>query len=388
MLYTPKFFIMALANLSILASFGAFFLFPLFITERGGRQTDIGILMGAFALASVLCRPWISKMVDAIGRKRSYTIGCSIMTILPLCHMFFPGEVSEAYIPLLLARIVHGVGFAICITAAFTFIADMVPPERLNEGIGIFGVSGLTGSAVGPTLAEMGIERFGFEALFLGAAGLAALALVIHLPLSDAYRESPVARDSGFFRAARRKGVLPVAFLSILFGFGLAASNNFVSPFVNVRNIGFVSLYYLAYSCAAVLTRVVGCRMMDRIGETRLVPLAFAVAGGGLIAMMALDGPISLALAGFMTGCGHGFLYPSLNALAIRDEPADVRGKVTGVFTGSIDAGAFVGAVVLGVIGEWAGFQSLFLVAGCVLLTALAVFQVALRKNWLKAVVR
>lgn len=384
MIYTPKFVVMAFANLCILAAFGAFFLFPVYITERGGREMDIGILMGAFALASVLCRPWISEMVDSLGRKRSYTIGCSIMTIMPLCHLLFPGEIGKVYIPLLVIRIVHGVGFAICITAAFTYVADMIPRERLNEGIGIFGVSGLTGSALGPAVAEIAIGRFGFDALFLGAAGLGAAALVIHLPISDSYRGSGGACYGDFFKAARRRGILPAACLSLLFGFGLSASNNFVSPYVTERNLGFVSIYYIACSGAAILTRVIGCRLMDRIGETRLVPLSFGLAGGGLLCMIPFSSEVWLAVAGFMMGCGQGFLYPLLSTLTIRDEPAGLRGKITGVFTGSVDAGVLGGAVVLGFIGEMAGFGLLFLVAAAAFWAGVGLFRVALRRNWLK----
>jgi dipeptide/tripeptide permease len=72
--------------------------------------------------------------------------------------------------------------------------------------------------------------------------------------------------------------------------------------------------------------------------------------------------------AGLLSGCGHGFLFPCLNSLAVRDEPHRIRGKIIGAFTGSIDAGAFVGAVTLGYIGEWAGFRALFLTAGTALL--------------------
>jgi MFS family permease len=68
-------------------------------------------------------------------------------------------------------------------------------------------------------------------------------------------------------------------------------------------------------------------------------------------------------------------LYPALNAHAIRGEPRHVRGKITGAYTGSIDAGAFVGSVILGYIGELAGFQALFLAAGAVVLCAIFIFR-------------
>ena len=80
---------MALANLACLSSFGMFFLFPLFITAHRGDQVDIGIIMGAFTLSSVLCRPWISDMIDRIGRKKSYAAGSILMTIMPLAYLFF-----------------------------------------------------------------------------------------------------------------------------------------------------------------------------------------------------------------------------------------------------------------------------------------------------------
>jgi MFS family permease len=90
---------------------------------------------------------------------------------------------------------------------------------------------------------------------------------------------------------------------------------------------------------------------------------------------MFMKGSGLLSFAGFMTGCGHGLLYPALNAYAIRNEPQSVRGKITGAYTGSIDAGAFVGSIMLGYVGELAGFQALFLAAGAAVLCAILVFR-------------
>lgn len=166
MLYTPAFAALYAANLFLVASFSAFFLFPLFIAAQGGSQQDIGIIMGAFALASALCRPWVAEMIDRFGRKRSYTLGCIIMTIMPLSHLLLHGTLSDIYVPLLLIRMAHGVGLAICFTAVFTFIVDLIPKGRLNEGIGMFGTSGLVGLAIGPAIAEPVLNQFGYSAFF------------------------------------------------------------------------------------------------------------------------------------------------------------------------------------------------------------------------------
>ena len=52
-LFTAPFLLMGLANFCSIASFASFYLFPLFLLERGASQTDVGFIMGAFSLASL-----------------------------------------------------------------------------------------------------------------------------------------------------------------------------------------------------------------------------------------------------------------------------------------------------------------------------------------------
>jgi MFS family permease len=111
------------------------------------------------------------------------------------------------------------------------------------------------------------------------------------------------------------------------------------------------------------------------LGEERVLPYAMILTGLGLSFLVIPGGSVILVVAGAMGGCGHGFLYPGLSALALRNEPPAIRGRITGAFTGSVDAGAFVGSIVLGFIGQWAGFQTLFLAAGGALLAAFVLYR-------------
>ena len=374
-LYTPSFVLMAAANFFTVSSFGCFFLFPIFVMSHGGSNADIGIVMGAAALSSVLCRPWISEMIDRVGRKRSYGIGCIITSLLSLSYLMFRGELAEFYLPLLLVRLLHGVGLAICFTSGFTYIADIVPKERLNEGIGMFGVTALVGMAIGPVIAEIIIGEFDFQFLFLVAAGMAFVGFFLHLPLGESYVGRVSGSETSFFSVLIRKKMLLIAVLAFLFGFGLAASGNFVSPFAKEQHIAFISLYFIAYSSAAVITRFFGGRLADRVGEERIIPYALIITGSGFLVLIALGGDTILIVSGLMSGCGHGFLFPSLNALALREAPRGIRGKINGIFTGGIDAGAFSGSIILGYIGEWGGFQTLFLIAGGALFAGFMIYR-------------
>ncbi len=371
MLYSASFVAMFLANLCIVSSFGAFFLFPVFIAEHGGSEGDIGIVMGCFALASAVCRPWVSEMIDRVGRKNSYLCGSLVMTVLPLCYLPFDGGLHSFYWPLLILRIVHGVGLAICFTAIFTLAADLIPPGRLNEGIGIFGISGLLGMAIGPMLAEGVLQKFGFSTFFITASLLSGFGFALTLPLPEPFRARTEPGGPGFFTVMLRKKQLIVALLALLFGFGIAASTNFVAPLAQERHLSVISLYYLAYSGAAVLIRFTGGRIADKVGERKVLPYALVITATGLLALLPVEGVFTFFAAGFIAGCGHGLLFPTLNTLAIRDEPPAIRGKITGIFTGGIDCGVFLGAIILGYIGEWGGLNLLFFVAGTTLLLGL-----------------
>ena len=373
--YTPSFVLISVANFFTVSSLGCFFLFPLFITYHGGSKADIGIIMGAPVLASVVCRPWISEMIDRYGRKRCYGAGCMMCGLVALGYLLFQGELSGFYLQLLLVRLLHGVGLAICFTAGFTFVADIIPPQRLNEGIGMYGVTALVGMAIGPVIAEIVIREWGFLFFFLAAAGMSFLGFFLHLPLKESYDHRLSRPRVSFFTVLKRRKMLLVTALAVLFGFGLAASSNFVSPFAKEQHISFISLYYLAYSSAAAFTRFFGGRLADRVGEQRIIPYAFIMTGTGFLVLMALGGNTVLIIAGLMSGCGHGFLYPSMNAFALREEPKDIRGKVNGIFTGGVDAGVLFGSILLGYVGEWGGFQSLFLVAGASLFTGFMIYR-------------
>jgi predicted MFS family arabinose efflux permease len=194
------------------------------------------------------------------------------------------------------------------------------------------------------------------------------------MALPESYTRINVEDSESFFSVLNRKKILIVAVLALLFGFALAASGGFVAPFAKEKQLAFISLYYVFYSSAAILTRLLGGRLADRIGEDRIIPNALVLAGAGLLLLIFLEGNFILILSGLMSGCGHGFLFPCLNSLAIRDESIHIRGKVNGVFTGGIDAGVFLGSIILGYIGEWAGFRALFIIAGMSLLPGLWIY--------------
>jgi len=364
MLYTRRFLAITTINFFTTCNLGAFFLFPLFVADRGGTAADIGYIMGAFSLAAVLSRPLISAVINRIGRKQAYGIAHLLMVIISLTYLLLSGRLENFYLSLLLVRAVHGVSGGFAFTAGFTYATDIIPEHRMNEGIGIFGASGLLGFALGPVMGEIIIRQFGFSAYFLTAAATPVIGILIILFLPESYVLKRSQAVGSFFALFRRSKIFMVAILVGILGVGLASTGSFVSLFAQSRGIPFVSSYFIAYSGSAIAVRLLGGRLADRVGETRVVPYAMTVCGLGLILLMFINSVTFLLLAGLISGAAHGMLYPCLNTMAVRNEPAGLRAKILALVTGSLDLGVFGGAIVLGQIGKYLGFPAIFLCAG------------------------
>jgi predicted MFS family arabinose efflux permease len=277
---------------------------------------------------------------------------------------------------MLFVRIIHGVGLALSFTSVITYIADIIPKNRLNEGLGMFGVTALVGLAAGPIIAELIIRQFGFAIFFITSSVLAIIGLLLHLPLVESYTHSnPGNASPSFFSILKNKRRIFIALLAFLFGFGLSAVFGFLTPFAEEKQLAFISLFFITYSAGAISMRFFGGRLADRVGEGRIIPYAFIITSSGILMVIFLGGNFVLILSGLISGSGHGLLYPCLNAIAVRNEPQDIRGKIMGIFTGGIDTGIFSGSILLGYIGKWFGYPVLFLVAGLTLFIGFGVYR-------------
>lgn len=370
-LYTPRFLAMALGQLFLTSCLGAFYMLPLFLKDRGAGPDDVGLVMGAVTGVGVLARPLVSELVNRLGRKRAYIIGCSAFAAIPLTYLGLTGPFESFFWPLIGIRLVQGFALALCFTASLTYVIDIIPEDRINEGVGIFGTTGLTGIALGPAIAELIIKQFGYQTYFGSAAALGFMALIFILPLPETHKRQSGDSRTSFWEVLRRPKTLAVVTLALAFGQVLAATSSFVSLHAQEKAIVFVSLFFTIYSGVAILTRFFGGRLADKVGEARIIPYAFGISAAGLVFLVILEGMTTLVIAAILTGFGHGFLFPCLNSLAVRDEPVAGRAQSAAIFTGGIDAGYLLGAFGLGQVGRHLGYPELFGAAAIVLVAAM-----------------
>src|SRR5205807_10343515 len=241
----------------------------------------------------------------------------------------------------------------------YSFVIDLVPPARRGWALGIYGVAGLTATAIAPLLGEWVIRRLGFRALFTMAAAVAAVAGWIVLGLRERGRATPRPVQGFLWERGALGEVFRLSMgVTLFFGLGAGTIFVFLPTFAERLGVQTLALFYTAYSLSAIAVRVFGGRLSDVHGRRAvIVPSMFAQAGAtALLATVAFlvsrtsATPVVpvLFLTGLLAGGAHGFLYPGLAALVTDHTPETRRGVVVGIFSAVFLAGQTTGAFVFG----------------------------------------
>lgn len=120
---------------------------PIFAKDKGGTDTEVGLIIGLFTFSAVFLRLFVGVASDKFGKKGLLIAGVAI------CLIGTASYLAAATIAVMLAlRIVHGVGFGISTTLYGTVASDIIPASRRGEGLGIFGTGNAVAISIGPFL--------------------------------------------------------------------------------------------------------------------------------------------------------------------------------------------------------------------------------------------
>lgn len=369
-IFTRPFLVAAFANLLFFLSINGYNLLPLYIEHLDGTEAQIGLIMAMHSLASILFQPLAGAGIDRFGTKRFNLAGS--LVCLVATGGFLLSESLNVVFPLL--RFLHGVGFSLFFTANFALIAEIAPPTRRAEALGIFGTAGLMSMALAPGIGELIIAHFGFPAFFWGelALGAGCLAATTRVPGVRPAAAGGEALDlRRLLRGARVRAALAAG---AMFGVAIGTTFAFVPTYAKSVGIERLRGFYLLYTGAAVAVRFGGGRFMDALGPRRIIPPSLALQAVANLVLVFLGSSATLGLAGFLGGVAHGFLYPAFSVLVVELAAAAHRGKMIGLFSSVIGAGAALGALTLGGVAHAFGYPVIFAVAIVATLVGFAIF--------------
>ena len=375
---SPAFLTAALGNFLFFTSLSAFFLLPLHLKQLGTTEAQLGLIMGLYSGTAIFCQPVVGAWVDRAGRRPFMLGGAALAGVAAFLFALVPDALP--LFPLL--RILQGLAYSMFFVANFTLVVDLVPAERRGQALGIFGISGLTSTAVGPALGEIVARAWGFRVFFAATAGVSVLALLVASRVAEPPSRRPADRPglSGLLEAVVTAPRLPMA-LAFAFGLGLGVVFTFLPTYAVTLGLARIGLFAVAYSAGALAVRATGSQLIDRVGRRPVIIPALGVqaAGAALLAGLAslveragLPAAPLLALVGVLAGAAHGFLYPALTALVMDVTPEGRRGRVIGVFSAFILSGQAAGAMCFGYLAHGLGYPAMFAILAVCLAGACA----------------
>jgi MFS family permease len=322
----------------------------------GAGDVAVGVVVGAFAITSVVCRPFAGRQADRRGRRVVLVAGALTMALGGALYLLSSGVLS-----LVLARLAVGAGEGAVYTAGATWAVDLAPEESHGLALGLFGLAVWGGLSLGPVAGELLRSSLGYDAVWTLTAvlPLAGAAIAVRLPepprAPGADRPGPLA----FFpRAAHRPGAA-LALANI----GYAALAGFVVLHLRARGIGGGATVFTAFAVAVFASRLALSRVPDRAGARPTATAAGLLEALGLT-IIALARSLPVALSGaVVVGIGFSMLFPSLALMVVGEVGEDRRGSALGAFTAFFDIGVGLGGPLAGVTASLAGYPAVFFLA-------------------------
>lgn len=378
-----------------------------YLAEVGSTTAYAGALAAVFSAAAAVARVVCGPLIDSRGRAIVMAAGSAVMlagTLGPL--------ITNDLGLFVLWRFLQGAGFSAVTTASATAAADVLPVERLGEGIGYFGLGQALAMSVGPALALFLVMTEPPENLFWGLSACAAAALAFSLPCryekdprklpkTSAYRfrweerqgagggaparaEAVEAEGAAsdqrastafgrlFDRVFERKalyGAIPLFVMAPTFAFGIFYAGLYGTT-LGIANPG---LFYTVSAVTMVLVRLRAGKFMDTTPALRIFAVAVAagLAGYGLLlAVGATEGGLAMGLfygAGACYGVALGLALPVNQSVAVKMSPSHRWGKANALFLFANDVSIGITSFIWGIVNEAFGFNvSIICVMACI----------------------
>ncbi len=356
----------------------------------GTSMSMIGVVFGLVPLAVMPFQFWGGHLTDRLGRRVVIMLSVTVGVLWFLGFAF----VTELWQVAALVAVESAFGWPLFQTASNAMIADLLKPEKRQEGFGITRVAMNLGVVLGPALAGLALGWGAtFRELFLAAATGCGLMVVMMAIWIRESRPPSALLPSRHTDAKGRSGYRLVLHDRVFMIFCLVA----VLPVFCIGNFGsiyavyvtsFLGLpkaewgYLLALNAGVVaLVQYPLVRALRRRNRMILLAISSALLALGL-GGSAFAGPLwSLVALIVVLSIGETLLSPVASAEVSDLAPEAVRGRYMGVWTVVWNGGAALGPAFGGWAMDTFGGREAF-VALLVVGLAGAVGFVALAPGW------
>jgi MFS family permease len=359
---------------------------PLILASFALSDAAGGLLQSAFIVTYSLVCPVVGWIGDRSNRTRLAAIGVFVWSAATVASGLAP-----AYLALLLARAIVGVGEASYAVVTPSLLSDCYPPDRRARVLGIFYAAIPVGTAIGYIVGGLVGVRHGWRAAFFiaGAPGLvlAFLLLLLREPARGTYdapgatTATPLGLGASLRALVARRSYVCNTAAQVIYTFAMGGLATWMPTyFVRERGIPLATASS-TFGLLLVIAGFLGTLLGGRLGDTfaRRAPSAhFLVSGWTLVGSLAFTVPAVLSPSPlvfwpsmFVTLLMLFVNIGPLNAAMANVLPADLRARGFAVTTMIMHLlGDAASPWLIGVASDSVGLRLPVLVTGAMLAVA------------------
>ncbi|WP_458119289.1 MFS transporter [Paenibacillus sp. Z6-24] len=377
-LWTKEFLILTACNLLVFLNLHMILSsLPLYMREHfHAGDFYVSLCTSLMALAAIISRLFSARALE-LGKRNVILFGGLAIALFGTVGYYF----SATIIALLVMRVIFGFGFGMYSTTFPTMVSDIIPRNRMGEGMGYFGLSTTISMSMGPLIGMWIEKQYGFTPL----VALGSLFIVVLFPLAyklirgqkkqarlneqaaasaagSAAEGAVPATASASKPAASKfeKKLLLPSLLNFLMSLTYGGLVSFIALFGGEAGIANPGYFFLFNALAVVLIRPFSGKIYDSKGPKALVVPGAVMLILGLVFLSFAHSTLGLFGAALCYGIGWGALQPTMQTWMIQVVNPHQRGMANGMFLNSLDLGVALGAMILGTVASMSSYTSMY----------------------------
>jgi len=333
------FFFIYLACLLGSTAYGFIYLLPIVVAHLGGNSIQVGIILGAAGLTTVICVSLTGYFTNHWGAENVCAIGgliCSLSFLLFCCS-------HQINYFIYIAGLLLGCGWSLFYAALPMLVVRTVNKEERIKYLSYLSALVVVGLSIGPIIGKaLLLQNFSVNIIFYWPFIMSLLSSVIFFTLWCFHNSKDISHLHGPEKNKINNGILTINLLRseakypLIIGFLgaciFSAMMNFQTFYANSRSLDF-SVYYTYYMMSVVMCRFVFGGVLSKKSPLMLLPyLVFLIAIGLIIMLYNSGNELLYGISAIVIGVGYGLFYPLVETYAVNVTAAAYHNQILAYF--------------------------------------------------------
>lgn len=378
-IWSRNFILLTLSNFLVCTTYYAIIsALPIYlVSELNAGKSEVGIVLAAYTIASVLIRPFSGFALDKFGRRTIFLLAIIFYSILFSGYLFAASIAS-----LIILRFLQGLTWGGTTISGSTIAVDITPTEKRGEGIGYFSLSTTMGMPIGPVVGLFICHLWGYTAMFASGLGISVAALIcataIKLPKRYVVGRKIHFRWSNLFD---RNSVWPsLNLLVIMTTYGGLLS--FIALYGREIGIENASMFFSIFAVGIIVSRLLAGKIFDRKGPSGILTFCLLLMMAGFSLLAFVKSPYGFYASALIIGFGIGVIFPTYQAIVNNLSDNEHRGAANSTVYTALDIGMGLGMVVAGFIADMLSITAVFTISVAICLGGLILFRTVVLQHY------